>query len=77
MKKESFEYIGDSIVELDNISLGERMIKLKRITQVTVKDRDKLNENEHLNDVVINFWINWLIMNTNDYFRQKTVYCNT
>ena len=77
MKNEDFQYIGASVVELNNISLGEKSIKLKRITQVTRKDKEKLNEDEKLNDVVINFWMNWLIMNTNDYFRHKIFYTNT
>ena len=77
IKNQHFDYIGESIVELNQISLGERLIKLKRITQVTMNDKEKLNEDKQLNDVVINFWINWLIMNTKDCFRHKSFYCNT
>ena len=77
MMNQVFQYIGTSVVEQNKISLGERILKLKRITQVTRVDIAKLDEDKQFNSVIINFWMNWLIMNTNDYFRHKTLYINT
>ena len=61
-----FRYIEESIVLNWELTPQEQILKIKDYVSISDHDIKKLNDEEELNDVIINFWMHWLIMNTKE-----------